>query len=81
MIRFGFAAVAVSVIWFLVRRGLGIPDHTPLFHGGVFLFGDGLAAIVGVAGVILLFIGRKTRPSHDRDDSEDDHLDWYADDF
>jgi len=61
MIKYGLAAVVVSIIWFLVRIGLGIPDNTPLFHEGIFLFADRLAVIVGIAGAILLAIGAISR--------------------
>lgn len=57
MIKYGLAAVVVSLIWFFVRGYLGMPDNTPLFHEGIFLFGDRLAVILGIAGVILAAIG------------------------
>jgi len=34
-----------------------MPDDTPLFQEGIFLFGDRLAVILGIAGVILAVIG------------------------
>lgn len=57
MIKYGLAAVVVSLIWFFVRGYLGMPDDTPLFHEGIFLFGDRLAVILGIAGIILAVIG------------------------
>jgi len=57
MIKYGLSAVAVSLIWFFVRGYLGMPDDTPLFQEGIFLFGDRLAVILGVAGLILAAIG------------------------
>jgi len=57
MIRYGLSAVIVSLIWFFVRGYLGMPDNTPLFQEGIFLFGDRLAVILGTAGVILVVIG------------------------
>jgi len=57
MVKYGLAALVVSSIWFFVRTGMGIPDNTPLFHEGIFLFADRLAAILGIAGVVLLAIG------------------------
>lgn len=57
MIKYGLAAVVVSLIWFFVRAYLGMPDNTPLFQEGIFLFGDRLAVILGIAGVILAVIG------------------------
>jgi hypothetical protein len=57
MIKYGLAAVVVSLIWFFVRGYLGMPDNTPLFQEGIFLFGDRLAVILGIAGVILVVIG------------------------
>ena len=57
MIKYGLAAVVVSLIWFFVRGYLGMPDNTPLFQEGIFLFGDRLAVILGIAGVILTIIG------------------------
>ena len=57
MIRYGLSAVVVSLIWFFVRGYLRMPDNTPLFQEGIFLFGDRLAVILGIAGVILAIIG------------------------
>jgi len=57
MIKYGLAAVIVSLIWFFVRAYLEMPDGIPLFHEGIFLFADRLAVIVGIAGVILAIIG------------------------
>ena len=57
MIKYGLAAVVVSLIWFFVRGYLGMPDNAPLFQEGIFLFGDRLAVILGIAGVILTIIG------------------------
>ena len=57
MIKYGLSAIVVSLIWFFVRGYLGMPDNTPLFQEGIFLFGDRLAVILGVAGVILTIIG------------------------
>lgn len=57
MIKYGLAAVVVSLIWFFVRGYLRMPDDTPLFQEGIFLFGDRLAVILGIAGVILAVIG------------------------
>lgn len=34
-----------------------MPDDTPLFQEGIFLFADRLAVILGIAGVILAIIG------------------------
>jgi len=34
-----------------------MPDNTPLFQEGIFLFGDRLAVILGIAGIILTIIG------------------------
>ena len=57
MIRYGLSAVTVSLIWFFVRGYLGMPDDIPLFHEGIFLFGDRLAVVLGIAGAILAIIG------------------------
>jgi hypothetical protein len=57
MIRYGLSAIVVSLIWFFVRAYLGMPDDTPLFQEGIFLFADRLAVILGIAGVILAIIG------------------------
>jgi len=57
MIKYGLAAVIVSLLWFFVRGYLGMPDDTPLFQEGIFLFADRLAVILGIAGVILAIIG------------------------
>jgi len=57
MIKYGLAAIIVSLLWFFVRGYLGMPDNTPLFQEGIFLFGDRLAVILGIAGVILAVIG------------------------
>lgn len=57
MIKYGLSAVVVSLIWFFVRGYLGMPDNTPLFQEGIFSFGDRLAVILGIAGVILTAIG------------------------
>jgi len=57
MIRYGLSAIVVSLIWFFVRGYLGMPGNTPLFHEGIFLFGDRLAVILGIAGIILAIIG------------------------
>jgi hypothetical protein len=57
MIKYGLAAVIVSLLWFFVRGYLRMPDNTPLFQEGIFLFGDRLAVILGIAGVILAVIG------------------------
>lgn len=57
MIKYGLSAVIVSLIWFFVRGYLGMPDGTRLFQEGIFLFGDRLALILGIAGVILAIIG------------------------
>jgi len=57
MIKYGLSAIAVSLIWFFVRGYLGMPDNTPLFQEGIFLFGDRLAVILGIAGIILTIIG------------------------
>jgi len=57
MIKYGLAAVIVSLLWFFVRGYLGMPSNTPLFQEGIFLFGDRLAVVLGIAGVILAIIG------------------------
>ena len=57
MIKYGLAAVIVSLIWFFVRAYLGMPDNTPLFQEGIFLFADRAGVILGIAGVILAIIG------------------------
>jgi len=57
MIKYGLAAVVASLLWFFVRGYLGMPDNIPLFQEGIFLFGDRLAVILGIAGVILAVIG------------------------
>jgi arginine exporter protein ArgO len=57
MIKYGLSAIVVSLIWFFVRGYLGMPNNTPLFQEGIFLFGDRLAVILGIAGVILTIIG------------------------
>jgi hypothetical protein len=57
MIKYGLAAVIVSLLWFFVRGYLGMPHNTPLFQEGIFLFGDRLPVILGIAGVILTVIG------------------------
>lgn len=57
MIKYGLAAVIVSLLWFFVRAYLGMPDGTALFQEGIFLFADRLAVILGIAGVILAIIG------------------------
>ncbi len=57
MIKYGLAAVIVSLLWFFVRGYLGMPGNTPLFQEGIFLFRDRLAVILGIAGVILAIIG------------------------
>jgi hypothetical protein len=57
MIKYGLAVVIVSLLWFFVRGYLGMPDNTPLFQEGIFLFGDRLAVILGIAGIILTVIG------------------------
>jgi hypothetical protein len=57
MIKYGLSAIVVSLIWFFVRAYLGMPDNTPLFQEGIFSFGDRLAVILGIAGVILTIVG------------------------
>ena len=57
MIKYGLSAVIVSLLWFFVRGYLGMPDDTPLFQEGIFLFADRLAVILGIAGIILALIG------------------------
>jgi hypothetical protein len=57
MIKYGFAAIVVSIIWFFVRAYLRMPDATPLFQEGIFLFADRLAVILGIAGAILGVLG------------------------
>jgi hypothetical protein len=57
MIKYGLAAVIVSLLWFFVRGYLEMPDDTPLFQEGIFSFGDRLAVILGIAGVTLAVIG------------------------
>jgi len=57
MIKYGLAAVIVCLLWFFVRGYLRMPYNTPLFHEGIFLFGDRLAVILGIAGAILVVIG------------------------
>jgi arginine exporter protein ArgO len=57
MIKYGLSAIIVSLIWFFVRGYLGMPSNTPLFQSGIFLFGDRLAVILGIAGVVLTIIG------------------------
>ena len=39
------------IIWFAVRVILQMPPDTPLFYGNIFLWGDSLAAIIGLLGV------------------------------
>jgi len=56
VLKYGLAAVAVSLMWFFVRGWMNIPDDTPLFQEGVFLFADRLAVILGVAGIIVLVL-------------------------
>ena len=46
------ACLIVSLIWFWVRVHLGMPANTPLFHGGPFIFGDGLAMALGIGGIL-----------------------------
>lgn len=48
------AALIVSLIWFWVRVYLGMPANTPIFHGGPFIFGDGLAMALGIGGVLFI---------------------------
>ena len=50
------ACLIVSLIWFWVRVYLGMPVHTPLFHGGPFIFGDGLAIVLGIGGVAFIVL-------------------------
>jgi len=57
MIKYGLSAVIVSLIWFFVRAYLGMPAGYALFQEGVFRFGDTLAVILGVGGIILAIIG------------------------
>jgi len=57
MIKYGLSAIVVSLIWFFVRGYLGMPNNTPLFQEGIFLFGDRVAVLLGIAGVILVVIG------------------------
>lgn len=57
MIKYGLVAVVVSLLWFFVRGYLGMPSNISLFQEGIFLFGDRLAVILGIAGVILAIIG------------------------
>lgn len=57
MIKYGFAALVVSLIWFFVRAYLNMPAGYALFQEGVFRFGDTLAVILGVGGIILFVIG------------------------
>jgi len=54
MSRMGFAFIAVSIMWFVVRVVFKLPDGTPLFSGNVFLFGDIIAAFLGIGGLYLL---------------------------
>ena len=57
MIKYGLAGAVVALLWFFVRGYLGMPDDIPLFQEGIFLFGDRLAVILGIAGAILVVIG------------------------
>ena len=55
MIRFGLITVVVSLIWFFARVYFGIPA-VPVFQGD-FQTPDRMAAIFGVAGVVVAGIG------------------------
>jgi len=46
-----YGAIAVSVIWFIVRLVLHFPADVPLFSGDTFMFGDILAVLLGIAGL------------------------------
>ena len=49
-----YILLAVSIIWFIVRAAFGLPDGVPVFSWNVFLVGDILAAIAGLAGLYFL---------------------------
>lgn len=55
MIKYGLSAIAVSLIWFFARVYFGIPA-VPVFEGD-FQSPDRMAAILGVAGVVVAGIG------------------------
>lgn len=55
MIKYGLCAAFVALIWFFFRVYFGIPG-TPVFQGD-FQSPDRMAAILGVAGVVVAGIG------------------------
>ena len=55
MIKYGLSAIAVSLIWFFASPYFGIPA-VPVFQGA-FQSPDRMAAILGVAGVVVAGIG------------------------
>ena len=48
--------IIVSSIWLWVRMGLHMPAETPLFSDKYWIFGDGLAIALGVAGILLVLL-------------------------
>ena len=55
MIKYGLGVVAISLIWFFARVYFGSPA-TLVFQGDFQAF-DRMAAILGVAGVVVAGIG------------------------
>jgi hypothetical protein len=54
MLGYPLALIIVSLLWFLVRAYLEIPEDTPLFQQGTFMFADSLVTGIGALGALVI---------------------------
>jgi len=56
MMVYPLGLVIVSLLWFFVRAYLKIPEDTPLFKEGTFMFGDSLVMGIGALGALVITV-------------------------
>jgi len=56
MMVYPLGLVIVSLLWFFVRAYLEIPEDTPLFQEGTFMFGDSLVMGIGALGALVITV-------------------------
>jgi len=54
MLIYPLGLIIVSLLWFFVRAYLEIPENTPLFQQGTFMFGDSFVAGLGALGALVI---------------------------
>ena len=54
MLGYPLGLIIVSLLWFFVRAYLEIPENTPLFQQGTFMFADSLVTGIGASGALVI---------------------------